>query len=52
MPQFAYNIPKIANTNYIFFKLNCKYYSCISYKKNVDPYSKSKIAYKLAKKLE
>ena len=48
MAKFAYNNAKIASTNHIFFKLNCKYHFCIFYMKNLDFYSKSKTAKKLS----
>ena len=41
-----------ANTSYTPFKLNYGYHSCISYKQNIDHYSKSKSANDLANKLK
>ena len=51
MIEFAYNNAKNASTGYIFFGLNCKYYSCAFYKKIFNLHSKSKIAEKLSFKL-
>lgn len=36
MAEFAYNNTKNASKNYTFFKLNCNYYSCIFYKKDLN----------------
>ena len=47
MAKFAYNNAKNASFNFIQFELNCNYYAQMSYKKNVDFYSKSKSANKL-----
>ena len=49
--EFAFNNAKNNNTGYTSFELNCGYYSCVSYKKNVDPCSKSKLADNLANDL-
>ena len=43
MAKFIYNKAKNASIVYIFFELNCKYYLCISYKKDFNPLSKLKI---------
>ena len=51
MAEFTYNKAKHASIGYTLFELNCRYHPCISYKKNVDPCSKSKAAYELTKKL-
>ena len=51
MAKFIYNNIKNANTNHIFFKLNCKYYFYIFYEKNLDLYSKLRIAEELSLKL-
>ena len=51
MAKFAYNNAKNASTGYTLFKLNCGYYFCMSYKDDVDPCSKSKLAYKLLAEL-
>ena len=48
MAKFAYNNAKNANTGHIPFKLNCRYHPCISYKKDLDPRSKSKTAEELS----
>ena len=52
MIEFAYNNAKNTSTGYMLFKLNCKYYPCVSYEKDLDPYSKSKTAKKLFFKLQ
>ena len=39
MAKFIYNNAKIANTGYMRFKLNCDYYLCIFFKKEIDLYS-------------
>ena len=54
MAEFAYNNGKNASTDYMPFKLNCGYYSCVSYeeKKIFNPYSKSKTAEELSFKLQ
>ena len=51
MAEFTYNNAKHANMRYIFFKLNCGYYPWVSYKNDIDPRSKPKVADKLTKKL-
>ena len=51
MAEFAYNNAKHASTGYISFKLNCRYHSRISYKKDVDPHSRSKAADELTEEL-
>ena len=51
MAEFAYNNTKNVSIDHIFFKLNCGYHPCVSYKKDLDPHSKSKIAEKLSFKL-
>ena len=51
MSEFAYNNAKNANTSYTPFELNCGYHPCISYKENIDPCSKSKLADDLANDL-
>ena len=52
MAEFAYNNAKNASTGYIFFELNCRYHSLVSYKKDLDPCSKSRTAEKLSSKLQ
>ena len=44
MAEFAYNNAKNANTGHTPFKLNCGYYSRVSYKEDLDPRSQSKTA--------
>ena len=51
MAKFAYNNAKNANTGYTPFKLNRRYHPWISYKKDINPYSKSKSADKLSAEL-
>ena len=50
--EFVYNNAKNINTNHMLFKLNYRYYACISYKKNFDPQSKSRTAEELFSKLK
>lgn len=40
--EFIYNNVKNASFSYILFKLNCGYYPQMSYKKDINPQSKSK----------
>ena len=51
MAKFAYNNAKNASTGYILFELNCGYHLQMSYKDDVDPRSKSKLADKLSAEL-
>ena len=51
MAEFAYNNAKNASTGHTPFKLNCGYYPCISYEKDLDPRSKSKTAEELSSEL-
>ena len=51
MAKFAYNNAKNASTGQTLFELNCKYYSWLSYKENISPYFKSKLADKLLAEL-
>ena len=44
MAEFINNNAKNASTNYTLFEFNCKYYFCIFYEKDFNPYLKSKIA--------
>ena len=52
MAEFAYNNAKNSSTGHILFELNCGYHPCVSYKKDLDPYSKSKIVEELSSKLQ
>ena len=36
--KFAYNNTKNTNINHLSFELNCRYYFCIFYKEDFDPY--------------
>ena len=49
--EFAYNNARNAITGHAFFELNCGYYPWMSYKKDVDPRSQSKLADELLTKL-
>ncbi len=49
--EFAYNNAKNASTGHTPFELNCDYHPRASYKEDVDPYSQSKSADKLATEL-
>ena len=51
MIEFTYNNAKNTNSNYISFEFNCKYYFCISYKKDFNLYLKLRIEKKLFSKL-
>ena len=50
--EFAYNNAKNTSIGYTLFKLNCGFYSRISYEEDIDPRSKSKTAEKLATELQ
>ena len=51
MAEFAYNNAKNVSTGYMPFELNCGYYLCVFYKKDINPRSQSKSADNLANKL-
>ena len=51
MAKFAYHNPKNATTGHTLFELNCGYHPRIFYKKNVNSYSKSKLANELSAEL-
>ena len=51
MAEFAYNNAKNTNTSYMFFKLNYRYYFCVSYKENLDLCSKLRIMEELFSEL-
>ncbi len=51
MAEFAYNNAKIANTGHTPFKLNCGYYSRVSFEEDVDPRSRSRSANELVEEL-
>ena len=51
MAEFTYNNAKNAGTGYTPFELNCGYQPCISYEKDIDPCSQSKLADDLANDL-
>ena len=42
--EFAYNNAKNTSTGHTPFELNCGYHPCVSYKKDINPYSKLKSA--------
>ena len=50
--EFAYNNAKHASIEYMPFEPNCKYHSYVSYEEDINPYSKSKAADELTKKLK
>ena len=52
MAEFAYNNAKNASTGHIPFELNCGYHFRVSYKEDINPYSKSKSANKLLAELQ
>ena len=52
MAEFAYNNAKNASTSYTLFEINCRYHPRVSYKKNLDFYSKSKSAKEISFKLQ
>lgn len=52
MAKFIYNNAKNASTSYMFFELNYDYQPYVSYKKDIDPYFKSKLADDLASELK
>lgn len=52
MGKFAYNNVKNASNNHIQFQLNCGYYLRVFFKKDTNSCSCSKIADKLAAKLQ
>ena len=51
MAKFAYNNAKNASTGHMPFELNCGYHLWMSYEKEVDPCSKSKLVDKLSAEL-
>ena len=51
MAKFAYNNAKNASTGHTPFELNCGYHPRMSYKEEVNPRSKSKLADKLSAEL-
>ncbi len=51
MAEFAYNNAKNASICHTSFEFNCGYDSKISFKEDVDPYSRSCFINKLAKEL-
>ena len=52
MAEFAYNNAKNVSTDYTLFELNCGFHLKVSYKKDVDPCSRSKTADQLATELQ
>ena len=52
MIKFANNNAKNASTGHTSFKLNCSYHLCMSYKENIDPCSKLKLANKLLNEVQ
>ena len=52
MVEFAYNNAKNISTSHTPFKLNCGYYSYMSYVKDINPYSRLKSAEELSSELQ
>ena len=52
MTEFAYNNAKNASTGYTPFELNCSYHPQMSYEKDVNPRSQSKLANELSVELK
>ncbi len=52
MAEFAYNNAKNASTGHTLFELNYGYHLRVSFKENIDPYSRSRSANKLAEELK
>ena len=52
MTEFAYNNAKNTSIGHIPFELNCGYHLWVSYKEDLDPYSKSKITEELSSELQ
>ena len=52
MAEFAYNNTKNTSTGYTPFELNHGFHTRVSYKEDVDPYSKSRIVDQLATELQ
>ncbi len=51
MMEFIYNNAKNTSTSYIFFELNCGYPHRVFFEEDIDHYSRSRFANKLAKEL-
>ncbi len=51
MAEFPYNNAKNASTGHTPFKFKCSYYIIVLFKEDVDLYSKSRSANKLAEEL-
>ena len=52
MAEFSYNNARNTSTGYTLFKLNCRYHTRVSYKKDLNPCSQSKTAEELSSKLQ
>ena len=52
MAEFVYNNAKNASIGYIFFKLNYGYHPWVSYKEDLNTYSKSKTSEEESFKLQ
>ncbi len=52
MVEFAYNNAKNTSTGHTLFELNYGYYYRVSFKKDIDPHSKSRSTNKLAEELK
>ena len=51
MAELVYNNAKNVNTNHIPFELNYGYHPCISYKRDIDPCFRLKLAEELLNEL-
>ena len=51
MAEFTYNNAKYTSTGYTPFELNCRYHPRVSYKEDLDPRSRSKLANELTEEL-
>ena len=51
MAEFAYNNAKHASMGYTPFELNYGYHPRVSYKEDIDPHSRSKVANELTEEL-
>ena len=52
MAEFAYNNAKNAGTGHMAFELNCGYHPRVSYREDIDPRSKFKLADEILVKLQ
>lgn len=52
MAEFVYNNAKNASTGHTLFKLNCGFHPQVSFEKDIDPHSGSRLGNELANKLK